>query len=201
MAAADEVPWDVETDSLIDSIDAQHSGTGPKLRDILLHPDKYMLKPGSKELIGRTRSDANSYFDALFDSMKDEQAKLTQQLESANAQYSRISQAIRDKAASLKIPYVRPTMIDVDRSRREYITVERYDETVEQLVSKFMGSSNYVADISIKYHEYTLGSWLFSGDRAYVLALEQPKSPLMNLENSRITINGLLDDILDEYVS
>ncbi len=196
--ATNDVPWDDETDGLISSIDAQTSA-GPKLRDFLLNPERFMLKPGAGQLVEKLRSSANTYFDAVYDDMKDEQAKLTQQLESMNAQYIRMKQVIQEKAVSLKVPYITPALINVDRSMREDVTIAQYDSTADQLIGKLISTAKYVADISTKYKEYTLGSWLFSCDRAYILFLDQPRSPLMYLERSRTVINDLIDGIVDQY--
>lgn len=199
LATTDEVPWDEDTGNIIALIDAQSNGSGPKLSDFLANPGKYMLKPGSGALLGKFRTITNTYFDAVYDDMKDEETKFTQQLESLNVQYLKINQVIKEKSLSLKIPLIVPSAVDVDATRREEITILQYDSSVEQLLGKLISVSKYVADISEKYKNYNMGSWLFSSDNAYVVLLERPTSPLMLLEDNRKTINDMLDEIADQY--
>jgi len=198
--AMQDVPWDEETDSLITSIDAE-SGGSPTLRDLLLNPQKYMGRPGSSAILDKARTKVSSYFDALLESMQEDQQRFMQELESANSQYIRINQVIGDKALSMNVPFIKPSFVDVDKTVREDISVQQYSSQIEQLIGKLISASKYVADISTQYKNYSFGSWLFSADRVYVMTLEQPKSPVMYLENSRAVINETLDDIAAQYGS
>ncbi len=199
--ATQDVPWDEETGGIIESIDMQSSGDGPSLRDLLLNPQKYLLKPGSGSLVEKLRTKANTYFDAILADMPADKEKFTSELESLNVQYVRLNQIISEKAISMNVPYIKPSFVNVDTTRREGITIDQYNSSVEQLIGKLISTSKYVADISVNYKEYMLGTWVFSSDRAYVLTLKQPENPIMYLEASRTTINGLLDNIADQYGS
>ena len=99
------------------------------------------------------------------------------------------------------IPYVKPLFIDSDPNRREEITIESYDKGFEPLVSKFIENSYYVADLSAKYKEYNLGSWIFSGKKTYVLTLNQPTSVIFSIEDSRDTLVNLLGAVTANITS
>ena len=49
-----------------------------------------------------------------------------------------------------------------------------------------------IADLSTAYKEYSFGSWLFSGNKDYVLSVFVPDSSLLMLEASRAELDGLL---------
>ncbi|MCL5008609.1 MAG: hypothetical protein M1156_01820 [Candidatus Marsarchaeota archaeon] len=199
--AMQDVPWDDETEIMIQSIDAQSGSAVPKLRDLLLNPQKYLLKPGADSTISKARSNVNMYFDALLEDLKDEQAKFTHELEGMSSQYNRISEVVMEKTLSLNVPYITPSYVELNRDESEEITISQYNDSVDQLVGKLTSASKYVADISIKYKEYTLGSWLFSCERPYIITLERPKNQLMYIESSRKAINDLLNDLAEQYGS
>jgi hypothetical protein len=191
-----ELQWSPEVDSLIDSIDDMII---PKLnislRDLLLNPEKFKDTDGIGDTLSSVKSSVDEFFDSLFGDLSDERKRLSVELERTNVEYGKINNAISSKTTSASIPYVKPLFIDSDPRSREEITIESYDEGFDALLSKFIVNSDYVADLSAKYNEYNLGSWVFSGKKVYVLTLNQPTSVIFSLEESRDTIVNLLNSV------
>ena len=204
MAADDNagLPWSPEVDGMIDSID---DIIIPKLnislRDILSSPEKYRNVEGISSTLASVKDSVDEFFNGLLGDLSDERNRLSSELEKTNLEYGKINNAIISKASSLGIPYVKPLFIDSDPNRREEITIESYDKGFEPLVSKFIENSYYVADLSAKYKEYNLGSWIFSGKKTYVLTLNQPTSVIFSIEDSRDTLVNLLGAVTANITS
>ncbi len=61
--------------------------------------------------------------------MADERQKLLHELEALNAQYIRMDHSIGEKAVSLKVPYIKPALVEINQDLREEITIEQYSRT------------------------------------------------------------------------
>jgi hypothetical protein len=193
---AKQIPWDDQTDGFISELDDSLSKKyGMSIRSLLLNPSKYMGKKGLNATVGGIRADVEAYFAALLGSMKDEQAKLDSELESADTQYREIDSLITNKAATARVPYVKPFFLTRNQDKEETIVIDKYDESLEAFVGKLVSISNFVADVSAVYKQYRLGSWVFSGVRNYVLNINPPASPVLVMDNSKVIINSILDEI------
>lgn len=193
---AKQIPWDDETDGFISDLDAAFSKKyNMSIRSLLLNPNRYLNKKGLSTTLEGIRSDAESYFATLLDGLKDEQAKLESELDSADAQYRQVDSVITNKSAAARVPYVKPLAISRNPDREEAIIIDKYEEGLEALVGKLVNASNYVADVSGVYKQYRLGSWVFSGAKNHVLTINPPASPVLVIDNSKSVINSMLDDI------
>ncbi len=190
-------PWDDQVDQFVASIDRITKGEADiSLRDLLLNPDKYLSGKDFGKTLATVKEIVGTYFGSLMDSMKDEKEKLRSELESMGAQYTRINEVISGKASGAKIPYVKPFIVDMDTDLKEEIVIEQYNETVDALIGKLVLSSTYVADLSGTYKGHTLGSWLFSAERPYVLTIKTPSSLFIVIENASDTITAMLESLV-----
>ncbi|MCL5239140.1 MAG: hypothetical protein M1286_01545 [Candidatus Marsarchaeota archaeon] len=193
---AKQVPWDEQTDGFVSDIDAILSKTHDiSFRSLLLDPARFSSRKDLSATVSDARSETDNYFNGIMDRLKDEQAKLDSEMESATAQYKQIDSVITEKSAAARVPYVRPLFVDRQQREDETILIDRYDESLEAFVGKLVSASNYVADLSATYKQYKLGSWLFSGEKNHVLTLNPPTSPVLAIENSRGVIDGMLSGI------
>lgn len=193
---AKQIPWDEQTDGFISDLEATVSKSrNISLRSLLMNPNKYLGKKDLGTAVEGIKKDSESYFSALLDDLKDEQAKLEVELESATAQYKEVDSVITNKSAAARVPYVKPLFVSRSPDREETIVIDKYDDGLEAFIGKLVNASNYVADMSATYKDYRLGSWVFSGARNYVLTINPPESPVLVIENSRNVLNGMLDDI------
>ncbi|VVB76602.1 Uncharacterised protein [uncultured archaeon] len=193
---AKEVPWDAQTDAFILDLNSKIS----KKYDVdftamLLNPDSYVGKKDIAGTLTKVRADVDVYFSDLLDGMKDEQAELNTALATATEQYKKVNALISGKSSALRVPYVKPLFVNRNSDNEETIVVEQYNSGLDSLIGKLVTSSTYVADVSAPYKSYFLGSWLFSGNRNYILTVNPPLSPILAVENSAAIINGRLDRI------
>lgn len=199
MAADDvEVPWDDQTDQFIDSIDQinySEKHYDISLRDLLLNPNKYLPKPEINQKITDMQAAVNQYFDGLLAGLADEQKELDQELASTDMQYTKIDSVVSTKSASTRVPYIKPYYVSMNQDAREEILIEAYTEELDPMIGKLTNISNYVADLSGSYKEHKFGSWLFSGEKNYVITIRTPSSIIMDIERSSGIINDLLASI------
>ena len=85
--------------------------------------------------------------------------------------------------------------LERDETNDETRIISAYNDSIGELFDKILEKSNFIADLSTDYHEYKIGSWLFSGQKNYVLTINQPSSVVLSVENSRDEILALLDSI------
>jgi hypothetical protein len=195
---AKQAPWDEQTDMFIADLDTTISKKyNLTLRSLLMNPDKYLNKKGIIDTVNTMKKDIDNYFSELLEGMEDEQHKLETEMEGASAQYTQIDSIISNKSSISRVPYVKPLFISRNTNGEEVIVVEQYTEDLDALIGKLVNGSSYVADISATYKQYHLGSWLFSGAKNYVLTLNPPVSPVLAIENGRITIDSILDDLVN----
>jgi hypothetical protein len=191
---ANDLPWSPETDQFIDSIDKKMTqGYNVSLRDLILNPDKFASMKDIAGKIDGMRKDIGAYFTKIRDSMKDEEEAFEKLLEQADAQYTKIDGILSTKTALSRVPYIRPELIDADPNVKEEIFISQYNNSIDSLIAKLINVSNYVANLSGTYKKYNLGSWLFSGQKAYVLTINVPQNPFMTIDRIDEEINTLLD--------
>jgi len=93
------------------------------------------------------------------------------------------------------VPYIKPKSIERKEEADENVIIDKYEPGMESLIGKLLSNAVYVADVSVPYKNYILGSWLFSGQKNYLLSLDTPTSLVLNIETSRDVISYLLDTI------
>ncbi|MGC9156920.1 MAG: hypothetical protein ACP5GD_01895 [Candidatus Micrarchaeia archaeon] len=188
-------PWDPQTDVFINEIDGIVSEKyGISFRDLLLNPGKYSGKKDIKATFQNIKTEVDNYFKTLLSTYADELEKVNNELESLTSQYKELDALIASKASLAKVPYIKPSSI-TRKEQEEEITIKQYDPSLEPLVSKLVSISHYVADMSIKYKNNVIGSWLFSGSKNYVLTLEIPASDALVIQTSKDTIDMLLGTV------
>lgn len=193
---AKEIPWDEQTDGFISDIDEAVTGKyNLSLRSLLINPNRYLNKKDLAATLSGIRTDEASYFDSLLENLKDEQARLESEMESMTAQYKQIDSVITNKSAIARVPYIKPLFVSRSPDREESIVIDKYEESMDAFVGKLVAASNYVADVSATYKQYTLGSWIFSGAKNHVLTINPPASPVLVIENSRTIIEDMLNDV------
>ncbi|MDE1761735.1 MAG: hypothetical protein KGH59_03400 [Candidatus Micrarchaeota archaeon] len=165
------------------------------LQEILADPKAIATKPNPEASVAGIKKEVNQYFDEILADYGDEQKEFTKQLQAANSLSSAINDAIKSKFAGKGIPIISPVTVDRDTTKEETIIVSAYDQSVESLIIKLASISNFVADTSTKYNNYTIGSWFFSGEKSYTLAVNPPISVVLNIESARAEINERLDAI------
>jgi transcription termination factor NusB len=193
---ASNVPWDAQTDSFVSDLNSVLSKKySVNFRAMLLNPGAYAGKKDAQAAVDKLRGDVDRYFSQLLDNLKDEQDKLALALEKTTAQYKQVDSMIANKSSALRVPYVRPLFINRNPDNEETIVIEQYDSDLDSFIGKLVSISSYVANISATYKQYYLGSWLFSGPKNYLVAMNPPASPVLAVENGSAIVNGILDRI------
>jgi hypothetical protein len=185
--------WSDYTDMLIKGIDKQ-IGSKYKfsLAALLTNPNRYAAQPNVQISIDNMREDVDKYIDDKAKAMADEQKNLDDAASKADSITGQLGRSISVQARQSNIPMIKPVTMDRDTDREETIYVDAIDNGVSALVQKLVSASILVADLSASYKNYSIGSWLFSGSKNYVLNVYMPDSALLALEASRLEINGLL---------
>jgi hypothetical protein len=191
--------WDELTDSFITGIDDSIlKNSEIKLRDVLSNPSKYAQKSDATTTLKKMQSAVDAYFSEVKNTFASEIDKLNLELESISVIYSKITSIINEKTELLKIPLITPYTIDIKESNSENIIIDSYNTSLETLIAKLISSSNYVAEISTKYKDHTLGSWIFSADKIHIITIKPPENIIIDVENSQSTLNDYLSSFSDE---
>ncbi len=191
--------WDELTDSFITGIDDSIlKNSEIKLRDVLSNPSKYAQKSDATTTLKKMQSAVDTYFSEVKNTFASEIDKLNLELESISVIYSKITSIINEKTELLKIPLITPYTIDIKESNSENIIIDSYNTSLETLIAKLISSSNYVAEISTKYKDHTLGSWIFSADKIHIITIKPPENIIIDVENSQSTLIDYLSSFSDE---
>jgi hypothetical protein len=186
--------WSDYTDMLVTGIDKQ---IGAKykfsLRSLLTDPTKYATLQNVQTAIDNMKEEVNSYIDAKANALDDEKKGLDDAAAKVDSITRQLGQSINSQARQNNAPVIRPVMIERDTTKEENIYVDSIDSSVVALVQKLVLSSTLIADFSAKYKDYTIGSWLFSGHKNYMLNVYMPDNTLLSLEMSRAELGNLLD--------
>lgn len=188
------MPWDGQTDTFITNIDKTISKQyGISLRDFLQDPDKFSDTKDILAKVENIRAAVDEYFAGLRSSLTDESAAFTKALEEADAQYAKMDEAIATKASLSRVPYIKPFDVDFSPDAKEEITIDKFNNAADALVTKLIGVSSYVGDLSYSYDKYTIGSWIFSGQKVYVVSCYLPDSIIMEIDG----LNGKVDELIN----
>ncbi len=191
--------WDDLTDSFIEGIDKTIlKDSSFKLRNMLLNPTSYISKASASESLKKAKDAVEEYFSSVLLAFSSDKEKLDKELESSSVNFAKISSIIIEKATSLDIPFIKPYSLEITENNRESIIVEKYDPSIELFIGKLLSKSKYIADISGKYRGHTLGSWVFSSDRAYILTIKPPESIILDIENSKDIILFRLEEFSNQ---
>ncbi|MGC8479166.1 MAG: hypothetical protein ACP5M9_00645 [Candidatus Micrarchaeia archaeon] len=191
--------WDELTDSFITGIDDKLLvDSDVKLRDVLTHPSKYAQKSNASSILEKMQSSIDTYFGIVMEAFKSEKDKFDKELEAMSILYSKVSSTIQEKAELSQTPIITPHSINVNEKSSESIIIDSFDTQVEHLIGKLTSSSVYIGDISAKYNEHTLGSWIFSSKRPYILTIKPPENIIMEIENAKLTIMSYISSFSGE---
>lgn len=192
----EDLPWDAQTDQYIIALDPIISDQyGMTLTDLLMNPSNFSGTTDIANKVEGIRTTVNKFFGDAMSGMDDERTRLIHEMENVNMEYMKINDSITSKTLAARVPYVKPFFIDTNADLEEEVIIDQYNNSIDSLITKFIGISNYVADISGKYKSYTIGSWVFSGTRTYMISINRPTSPLISMENSNEYIVEMLDSI------
>ena len=104
-----------------------------------------------------------------------------------------LDEADTTKTSFSRIPYIEPYDIKLNSENQEEIVIDQYNNAVDALVTKLVNVSNYVGNISSSYDKYTMGSWIFSGQKVYMLSVYLPPSIISEMDS----LNSQIDDLID----
>lgn len=186
--------WSDYTDFVLSSIEKK-LGNKYKvpLKGLLSNPVKYAGTAAIQTTIRSLSQDVDSYIDSTIASMPEEKKAMTDQLLKIDATTKQLASTVSMQAKAHKIPMIKPVTIERDESKEEVIFVDSVNDPTLALIDRLCGSSTIVSDFSYTYDKATIGSWLFSGQKNYVLSVYVPDNDVMMLEASRSEIQDMLD--------
>ncbi len=185
--------WSDYSDLLITGIDKQFGSKYKfSLRALLTDPSKYAMQPNVQITIANMKEDVDKYLDGKAAALTAEQKDLEDQAAKADSVTGQLTRSITMNAKQSNVPVIKPLTVNRDPTKEKTIYIDSVDGSVNALVEKLVASSLMVADLSTTYKDYKFGSWLFSGNKDYVLNVFVPDSPYLMLESSRIEIDALL---------
>lgn len=186
--------WSDYTDFVLTNMDKKISTKYKlSLKKLLSDPGKFASQQGIQTTIKNLSTEVDSYIDGAIAGMPDTKKALTDTTLKADATTKQLAQSISMQAKQHKVPVVKPVSVVRDEARDEVVSVDDATPDVLALIEKLAGSSVMVADFSYQYENSTIGSWLFSGSKNYLLNVFMPANDVAMLEASRTEIQDLLD--------
>ncbi len=189
-------PWSDYTDEIISEVDDE-LGTKYKMsvRRLLAEPTKFMKIDGIGVTVRNMHEDVTNYVDDMLEDMADEQKKFENDVAKAVGITQQLSQNIMMQAKQNKIPFITPAAMERNEAAEEIIYIDNVDSNVLALAESFVKNANLIADFSYNYKDDKIGSWLFDGEKNYMLRVYLPPSQILYLETSKEELENLFKNI------
>lgn len=186
--------WSDDADVIIKGVDG---GIKAKykfsLTDFLTEPANFASTPNIQIAISNMKETVDSYAAGLLDGLEDEKRSLNDDAMRCDSITSQLSQEIRAEAKQNRIPILKPAAVMRDENRDEVIVIKEVSGDVLGLIGRLVGSSLMIADFTRQYNNYSIGEWLFSGSKNYVVRVGLDANPVINIESAMGEIDTLLD--------
>ena len=190
--------WSDYTDSLLKEMDNQtKSKFSAPIYDVLGNLDKYTSQPNISTTLANMREYANMYIDGLLKNMPKEVKALDDSVAKADAITRQLAQNISMQSKQHDIPLIRPFSFIRDDAEDEIIELDTVDDQVIKLMEKLASKSNVVADFGYQFKDKAIGSWLFGGEKNYLVNVHMPANNAMSLELARAEIGTLFQSAMD----
>jgi len=192
-----------QMDLIIDDIDDSITGKYVfTLRDLLENPDDYADTPDIGKEIDRLKVDINLYFESKRTEASDQVSKYQDDALKATRLADKIASVVKDKAKSIKKPFITPLFFVRKEDEDEVIFVNNYDTSYEALLDELIKGSMFVADISMPVENFKVGRWVFAGEcKNRGLFVFFPVNPIGVLDIAKDQISMALDGLKIELES
>ena len=193
--------WSEETGIVIGALEQSIlQEYGISLTDLLTNPASYASKNGIAQTVENIRKEANDYINGLRSNMQKEKEDLEKDGLKCDSLTKQLAQAIAMRAKQDNIPLIKPQAIDRGSSIEETIYVNDADSGINALIGRLSANSNFVADFSTTYSTYSLGQWLFDGQKNYMIVVALQPNPLIDLDTAENELGDLFDNV-DSYMN
>ncbi len=167
------------------------------LNTLLLDPSQFSGKPVAAKLDSIT-ADVNSEIDRIAESFGSASARLQDEMSKYDSVSKRLAQHISLHAKQGNVPVVEPYFVTRDENKEEVIYVDNADDATMQLAEKLVSLSNVILKFNTEYKDYSIGGWMFSTpSKTYLLRVNIPPNPVLDLEAARSEITGALESAKD----
>ncbi|MCX6775773.1 MAG: hypothetical protein NT130_02925 [Candidatus Micrarchaeota archaeon] len=192
-----------QMDLIIDDIDDSIAGKYVfTLRDLLENPNDYADTPDIGKEIDRLKIDVNLYFENKRTEVADQVSKYKDDALKATRLADKIGGAVKDKAKSIKKPFVVPLFFVRKEDEDEVLFIDNYDTSHEALLDEMIKGSMFVVDISLLIENFKVGRWIFVGEnKNRGLFVFFPVNPLGVLDIAKDQMTMALDGLKIELES
>ncbi len=190
--------WSDDADIIIKRLDKDIAAKYKiSLSDLLSNPDKFASQPSIVNTIINMKEDVDNSIAAMLNGMESERKKLSDDASKCDAITSQLAQAISLEAKQSKIPLIKSDNVARDESKDEVIYVKDAQGDILHMVERLVDASLLVVDMTATYNGNSIGEWLFSGNKNYVVRVSLDQNPALIIENSAAEIDALLDAATD----
>ena len=163
------------------------------LKKLLSDPDQYAGDPKVGLRISNMREEVNRFIGDRLDDIKEEVKRLDDSAIKVNSISALIANGVASLSKQYKIPIIKPAGLNrVDDNDTTIFVASASQETM-QLAERLVSISDYVIDMTAKYKEYNLGTWLFAGARNTSISVNFGPSPALTMYNTMQEIDSLME--------
>ena len=186
--------WSDNTDIIVNELEPTvKTKYNVSLKRLLSNPG-FMTSDKSPDVkIDNIKEEINNYLDKLVGEMSDESKRLEENAAKTDAVTKQLLQRITLESKQTNTPLIKPYALDRNEDQDQTIFINSANDSVFILLDKLTNSSVFVADMSYKYKNYSIGRWVFMGHEKYVVGVPLEPNPILDIENSRTELNRLLD--------
>lgn len=187
-------PWGDYTDGLINQIDdSMGKKYGMTVRAFLTNPGRYANQENIAITISNMREDVNNILDQVAGGLKEQRDQLNGELSKVASITSQLGQNILMQAKQKKIPLIKPVAVDRNEENDVTLYINTVDEGTFQLIDRLISDSKLIVDYTTQYDTYNVGTWLFNGNKDYVLGVYVTPNEAMMFDDARAELDSIFD--------
>ncbi len=192
--------WSEDAGTIIEALEPKINSTyGVSLKDLLNNPAFYVSKDGIETTVANIREEATSYISDLESKLQDDKKNLEKDGLKCDAVSKQLAQNISMQAKQNNVPLIKPNGMDRNEDEDEVLYINNIDNGTIALISKLTAISSFIVDFSTSYKTYSLGRWIFDGQKNYMVAVSMEPNPIIDLDAVNDELSGLIDD-LEDYI-
>lgn len=83
------------------------------------------------------------------------------------------------------IPFIKLANVELPVEGQSRFYLNKMDDLTSKFIERLIVSSSFIVDMTREYDGIKLGSWLFGGEKQYVVSVHAPKNSLLLLRSAR----------------
>jgi hypothetical protein len=151
----------------------------------------------AERALANMREYVNKRLDEMISSARENDARMHDHALRAGELTARLSSYIAAHARQSRVPVFRPASFELAKRGRDLFYIGEMNTETTRFIDRLVESSSFIVDMTAAYPDYSIGSWLFAGERGYVVGVRPPMTSSSLLTASKVELNRMIGEAQD----